>query len=334
MARIVVGTGQLIAPAVAAGAHKLAHVVQAQELLPLQEIQLLQEIIPEEGHQGVQFLGILVEIIEEILKAPEVHGLLGHLIGIPPGIADGHIQDPIEDVVGQGQDLVRLVVVHQNLPVLQLAQIVPVGEAAVNVEGAVHLMALGPAHFDAQIRLGKHMTHGELFGADPVVPNLLLPEDLLPQAVFPDPGQVVPAAELGVGQQLIPGVFRIDEHRRPGDLQAVVVGPELPALLLNGQLRQTGHLLGQVPENFPLLPVHHRLRLTLGPLVAEQPAHCGAVGHAVAQLLLLDDFPLRMIHRNTSLCFLFIIQRENPGVQKFSLFSSGISHCVRWEIAV
>ena len=62
-------------------------------------------------------------------------------------------------------------------------------------------------------------------------------------------GMLPVAAQVLLGQKLLPRTLGEDENHRPGGLQAVVLLPELAPLRLDRQRRDVGDLLGEIVEH-------------------------------------------------------------------------------------
>ena len=89
-----------------------------------------------------------------------------------------------------------------------------------------------------------------------IVAHHLAPEDLLAEVDFPAAGELAPALHLGLGDDLVPAVFRIAEDGRPGFFQAVDPGPQAAGF---GHGRRGGegrHPFGQPAQHVPVLGRH------------------------------------------------------------------------------
>ena len=213
MVGIIVFTGQVVAPAVTAGTDKLAAIVQAQELLVFYKIQQTHPLIPQECHKGVELIGILIEIIQDVFKAPQEQKLISQAVRVPPGTLQRDIQYAVEHIMGQIQDLIGLIIIHDDLAVLELSHIIPVRQDGVDVIGAVSLTAGGPLGVQTHGGHRIHIGDRQILGADTVIADDLLPVDLLAQAVFPHTGQIVLALQHCMRNKLIPGILRVDEDQ-------------------------------------------------------------------------------------------------------------------------
>ena len=92
-----------------------------------------------------------------------------------------------------------------------------------------------------------------------VVAHDLAPEDLLAQVHFPTPGEFAPALHLGLGDDLVPAVFRVAKDGRPGLFQAVDFGPQAAGFGHGRRGGQRRDPFGQPPQHGPILGRHAQI---------------------------------------------------------------------------
>ena len=92
-----------------------------------------------------------------------------------------------------------------------------------------------------------------------IVAHYFAPEDFLAEVHFPAAGQLAPTMHLGLGDDLVPAVFRVAEYGRPGLFEPVGFRPEAAGF---GHLRRGGdghHAFGQPTQHVFVLGRHGQI---------------------------------------------------------------------------
>jgi len=223
-----------------------------------QKVQPRQVLIPQERHQPVESIRVVVHVVQHLLESPQQDQVGSHAERPPPDPFEPHLQDVPQDLLRNIKQPLRFARVDDDFPGPQLVQVAVVRERSVPAVGSIAACA-GDLGIEAPPGVTIDAVHAEERFDDAVVANLLGPVDLLPKPELPQPCEVAFGCQLSRGNQLIPGVLRVREDERSRLAERVVREPEPLLFRLQRMGRELGHALRQLAKNASFLAAYNRL---------------------------------------------------------------------------